>query len=290
MAAKRASFSDRDIGTLTRPAARTPSAGDDTPSGCGRASPWSTPAPRSSRPRRPTSTPPTPRPARRRRRRPCRARRRSSSAPARCASARASSSTTARCRPPRTLRADGQAAVMVNSNPETVSTDFDASSRLYFEPLDAESVLEVIDAEIRRTRATCCRRWSSSAARRRSTWRPPWSAAGVHLPGLDAGDHRAHRGAHALRAARRPAWASRSRRAAWRPRCRRRSPSRRGRLPGDRAAVVRHRRPGHRLLLRTGGPGAPAGDGHDRERGPAGAHRRLPRGPRGGRRCRVRRP
>ena len=36
---------------------------------------------------------------------------------------------------------------MVNSNPETVSTDFDASSRLYFEPLDAESVLEVIDAE-----------------------------------------------------------------------------------------------------------------------------------------------
>ncbi len=46
-----------------------------------------------------------------------------------------------------TLRADGQAAVMINSNPETVSTDFDSSSRLYFEPLDAESVLEVIDAE-----------------------------------------------------------------------------------------------------------------------------------------------
>lgn len=36
---------------------------------------------------------------------------------------------------------------MVNSNPETVSTDFDASSRLYFEPLDSESVLEVIAAE-----------------------------------------------------------------------------------------------------------------------------------------------
>ena len=45
------------------------------------------------------------------------------------------------------LRGDGWQAVMVNSNPETVSTDFDASSRLYFEPLDAESVLEVIDAE-----------------------------------------------------------------------------------------------------------------------------------------------
>jgi len=46
-----------------------------------------------------------------------------------------------------TLRDDGAAAVMINSNPETVSTDFDASSRLYFEPLDEESVMEVIDAE-----------------------------------------------------------------------------------------------------------------------------------------------
>ncbi len=47
------------------------------------------------------------------------------------------------------LRRVGWQAVMVNSNPETVSTDFDASSRLYFEPLDAESVLEVIHAETR---------------------------------------------------------------------------------------------------------------------------------------------
>ncbi|MEX1335341.1 MAG: carbamoyl-phosphate synthase large subunit, partial [Candidatus Limnocylindrales bacterium] len=46
-----------------------------------------------------------------------------------------------------TLRDDGGSAVMINSNPETVSTDFDASSRLYFEPLDEESVMEVIDAE-----------------------------------------------------------------------------------------------------------------------------------------------
>jgi carbamoyl-phosphate synthase large subunit len=36
---------------------------------------------------------------------------------------------------------------MINSNPETVSTDFDASTRLYFEPLDPESVRSVIDAE-----------------------------------------------------------------------------------------------------------------------------------------------
>ncbi len=46
-----------------------------------------------------------------------------------------------------TLRQAGWSAVMINSNPETVSTDFDASTRLYFEPLDAESVLDVIDTE-----------------------------------------------------------------------------------------------------------------------------------------------
>jgi len=46
-----------------------------------------------------------------------------------------------------TLRRAGHSAVMINSNPETVSTDFDASTRLYFEPLDPESVRSVIDAE-----------------------------------------------------------------------------------------------------------------------------------------------
>ncbi|CAN5620033.1 carbamoyl-phosphate synthase large subunit [soil metagenome] len=45
------------------------------------------------------------------------------------------------------LRRRGWQAVMVNSNPETVSTDFDASSRLYFESLDAESVAEVFAIE-----------------------------------------------------------------------------------------------------------------------------------------------
>ncbi len=45
------------------------------------------------------------------------------------------------------LRALGWQAVMINSNPETVSTDFDASSRLYFEPLDPESVRSVVEAE-----------------------------------------------------------------------------------------------------------------------------------------------
>lgn len=45
------------------------------------------------------------------------------------------------------LREQGVAAIMINSNPETVSTDFDASDRLYFEPLDGESVLEILRHE-----------------------------------------------------------------------------------------------------------------------------------------------
>ncbi|HUY22276.1 MAG TPA: carbamoyl-phosphate synthase large subunit [Acidimicrobiales bacterium] len=45
------------------------------------------------------------------------------------------------------LRAVGYETVMVNCNPETVSTDYDTSDRLYFEPLTAEDVANVIDAE-----------------------------------------------------------------------------------------------------------------------------------------------
>ncbi|MGH2358116.1 MAG: carbamoyl-phosphate synthase large subunit, partial [Candidatus Limnocylindria bacterium] len=45
------------------------------------------------------------------------------------------------------IRDMGLDAVVINNNPETVSTDYDACSRLYFEPLDTESVLDVIDHE-----------------------------------------------------------------------------------------------------------------------------------------------
>ncbi len=45
------------------------------------------------------------------------------------------------------LRDLGVASIVVNSNPETVSTDFDESSRLYFEPLDEESIAAVIENE-----------------------------------------------------------------------------------------------------------------------------------------------
>ncbi|MGC9962750.1 MAG: carbamoyl-phosphate synthase large subunit [Acidimicrobiales bacterium] len=46
------------------------------------------------------------------------------------------------------LRAAGYETVMVNCNPETVSTDYDTSDRLYFEPLTEEAVLDVVAAEM----------------------------------------------------------------------------------------------------------------------------------------------
>jgi len=45
------------------------------------------------------------------------------------------------------LRTDGFETIMVNSNPETVSTDYDTSDRLYFEPLTKEDVLNIIETE-----------------------------------------------------------------------------------------------------------------------------------------------
>ena len=70
----------------------------------------------------------------------------------------------------------GVETIMINCNPETVSTDYDTSDRLYFEPLTAEDVLEIIArraGEGHGSRASSC----SSAARRRSSspsrWRRP---------------------------------------------------------------------------------------------------------------------
>ena len=45
------------------------------------------------------------------------------------------------------LREQGYETIMINSNPETVSTDFDTADKLYFEPLTLEDVLEIVDRE-----------------------------------------------------------------------------------------------------------------------------------------------
>ena len=139
----------------------------------------STPAPPSSRRARRTTTRTLRRGDRGRAARD--ARRCSSSARARTASARASSSTTPACTRRFALRDAGYETVMVNCNPETVSTDYDTSDRLYFEPLTLEDVLEVVHAEPRpvRSPASSC----SSAGRRRSGSPSALKDAGVPILG-----------------------------------------------------------------------------------------------------------
>ena len=70
-----------------------------------------------------------------------------SSAAGRSASGRGSSSTTAPCTRRGRCEAAGYESIMINSNPETVSTDFDTCDRLYFEPLDEESVRDILENE-----------------------------------------------------------------------------------------------------------------------------------------------
>ena len=50
------------------------------------------------------------------------------------------------------LKEAGLETIMVNCNPETVSTDYDTSDRLYFEPLTAEDVIELVRVEQRKGR------------------------------------------------------------------------------------------------------------------------------------------
>ncbi len=90
------------------------------------------------------------------------------------------------------LREDGYETIMVNCNPETVSTDYDTSDRLYFEPLTLEDVLEIVAREKPLGRHRPVRRsdpletGARPGGRRRAHHR--------HQPGL----HRPGRGSRAL--------------------------------------------------------------------------------------------
>ncbi len=109
------------------------------------------------------------------------------------------------------LAAKGYETIMVNCNPETVSTDYDTSDRLYFEPLTFEDVMDVIEVErpvgvivtlggqtplklARASRPPASRSWAPSP--RPSTWPRTASAsrgAGPprdHLPALGTADRR----------------------------------------------------------------------------------------------------
>ena len=180
------------------------------------------------------------------------------------------------------LRRLGRSAIMVNSNPETVSTDFDASSRLYFESLDAESVIEVLRAEGGRRRGRQTRS-SSSAARRRSAWRHRLPRPASRCAGSTSTRSTRPRSGCASPGSS-IGWGSRSPRAAWRHRRRGVRRRRASGLPGHRPAVVRHRRPCRRLRLRAGGPGTDHRPRRRRRRRASGAHRRIPGGPRARRR------
>ena len=68
------------------------------------------------------------------------------------------------------LREDGYETIMVNCNPETVSTDYDTSDRLYFEPLTLEDVLEIVAKE------KPCLLYTSPSPRDRQKSRMPSSA------------------------------------------------------------------------------------------------------------------
>ncbi len=100
----------------------------------------------------------------------------------------------------------GYETIMINCNPETVSTDYDTSDRLYFEPLTAEDVLEIIDTErserhaARRDRAV--RRPDAAQARRGAG--EGQRADPRHL----ARRHRSRRGPRPLQAAARQARAA----------------------------------------------------------------------------------
>ena len=211
---------------------------------------WTPAPPSSRRPRRTTTRRTTRRPRSRRRTGP----RCSSWAPGRTGSGRASSSTTPACTRSWRCAAAGYETVMVNCNPETVSTDYDTADRLYFEPLTFEDVLEVWHAEDTSGRAAggpgvvgvivqLGGQTPLGLARR-------LKEAGVPIVGTSPESiHLAEeRGAFGARAG--PGRAAR-------PGARHRHLVRRGegdrrrdRLPGAGPAVVRARRPGHGDRLR----------------------------------------
>ena len=65
------------------------------------------------------------------------------------------------------LRELGFETIMVNSNPETVSTDYDTSDKLYFEPLTLEDVLNIYDQEKPEGVIVAVRRTNTAQSRRR---------------------------------------------------------------------------------------------------------------------------
>jgi carbamoyl-phosphate synthase large subunit len=173
------------------------------------------------------------------------------------------------------LREAGYDTVMVNCNPETVSTDYDTSSRLYFEPLTLEDVLEVVHAE-RAGRPDRRASSSSSAARPRSGWprrsRTRACRSSARRPRRSTSPRTAARsaGCSPRPACPRPSTARLQRRRGRRDR-------RRDRLPGARAAVLRARRARMEIVYDDETLADLRRAGHHRQPGAPDARRPLPR-------------
>ena len=98
----------------------------------------------------------------------------------------------------------GTETIMVNCNPETVSTDYDTSDRLYFEPLTAEDVLELLAVEqSQRARAGRDRaiRWPNTAEARARA-----GGGGRADPRHLARCHRSRRGSRSVQGSDRALW------------------------------------------------------------------------------------
>ena len=194
-----------------------------------------------------------------------------------------------------TLRDAGYETVMINCNPETVSTDYDTSDRLYFEPLTDEDVANVLDAELAAGGkvAGVIVSLGGQTPLKLAGSLPPELVLGTSPASIDLAEDRERWNALVPRA-RHSAAPGRDGHDHARGARHRGA----GRLPGPAAPELRPRRPGHgdRLRRRRGAP-RHAVDDH-RCAGPRGRrHRRSPRagGPllggrgRGRRRRRARR-
>jgi carbamoyl-phosphate synthase large subunit len=128
---------------------------------------------------------------------------------------------------------------MVNCNPETVSTDYDTSDRLYFEPLTLEDVLEIVDAS--RSRCGVIVQFGGQTPLKLAR---DLERAGVPIIGTTPDSHRHRRGPRALPEAAARARAASSRPTAPRaPRTQALALARGDRLPAGGAPELRARRP-----------------------------------------------
>ena len=165
------------------------------------------------------------------------------------------------------FRALGYEAMMVNCNPETVSTDYDTSDRLYFEPLDVEDVLAVCERE--QPEGVVIQFGGQTPLKlARAIEAAGFRVLGTPYDAIDLAEDRERFGQLlAELGIRCPEWGIAD---APRGGGRDRRPDR---LPGARPAVVRARRAGDARLLRRG-----AGAGRDGRRHRLRARRPLPRG------------